>query len=154
MGKTAFSGPLYGAKSNLLTLSYAAGAISSNASTTLCPAATVLVPPYEAWGLTELFANVSTCSSGAASFKVKVECPAFQGNSSFSTVAFTITSGTSTSISSTFVTPVSPSAGEYEGLVIPPNSTIRVVSSANSAMGVTNLNVHGWVRFVNSTRPE
>lgn len=153
MGKVAYSGPLYGAKSNLLTLSYAAGAISSNASTSLCPGATVAVPVYEAWVLTGLYANVSTCSSNAASFKVKVECPSFQGNSSFSTVAFSMNSGTSTSIAAQS-TPVTPTPGEYEGLFVPPNSTIRVVSSANSAMGVTNLNMHGFIRFVSSTRPE
>lgn len=154
MGKAAFSGPVYGAKANLVTLAFDAGAVSSGASTTLMPAASFKTPTYESWALTELFVNVSTCSSNAAAIYVKVECPAFQGNSSFSTTVFTINSGTSTSISSTFVLPVAPTAGEYEGVVLPPNSTIRFLSSGNSALGVTNLNVRGFTRFVNSTRPE
>ena len=153
MGKTSFSGPVYGAKNNILTFAFAAGAISSNASTTLLPGATITVPTYEAWALTGLYTNVSTCSSNAAQFKVKVECPTFNGNSSFSQTAFTVGSGTSTSIAAQTL-PTSPTAGEYEGLILPPNSTIRVVSSANSAMGVTNLNLHGFIRFVSSTRAE
>lgn len=153
MGKTAFSGPVYGAKNNILTFSYAAGAISSGASTALLPAATITVPTYEAWGLTGLYTNVSTCSSNAAQFLVKVECPTFNGNSSFSTTVFTVTSGTSTSIAAQTLPGVR-TAGEYEGLMLPPNSTIRIVSSANSAMGVTNLNLHGFIRFVSSTRAE
>lgn len=153
MGLLRYSGPVYGAKSNLLTLAFAGGAISSNASTSLLPGAKVIVPVYEAWGLTGLYANVSTCSSNAAQFQVKVEAPAYNGNSSFSTVVFTLNSGTSTSISAQTI-PTNPTAGEYEGFVVPPNSTIRVVSSANSAMGVTNLNFHGFIRFVPSTRSE
>lgn len=153
MGKSAVSGPLYGAKSNLFTMAYAAGAISSNASTTIVPAATLLVPNYESWLITGLFANVSTCTSNAAQFKVKVEAPAYGGNSSKSATIITQGSGTSTSISSTWaIATVSP--GEYEGYYCPPNSTIRIVSSANSAMGITNLNLHGFIRFENSTRAE
>ena len=152
MGKTAYSGPVYGAKANLITLAFDAGAISSGASTALLPAASLLVPTYEAWCLTELFANVSTCSSLASQFKVKVEAPAFGGNSSFSTTVFTLGSGTSTSIAASVTATATP--GEYEGLLCPPGSTLRIVSSAASAMGVTNLNVRGFTRFVSSTRAE
>lgn len=153
MGKTAFSGPVYGAKSGIYTLTYAAGAISSNASTTLVPAATILVPNYESWLITGLFPNVSTCTSNAAQFKVKAECPAYKQDSTKSATLITINSGTSTSISSTWAIATT-SPGEYEGYFCPPNSTIRIVSSGNSAMGITNLNIHGYIRFENSTRAE
>ena len=151
MGKTAFRGPVYGAKGNLFSFSFAAGASTSNASTALLLATSFQIPSFEAVCLTGFYANVSTCSSNNAQFKVKIEAPAFEGNSSFSTTIFTLGSGTSTSISSR-VEPTAPTPSEYEGFLCPPNSTIRIVSSANSAMGVTNLNVHGFPRFVDSTR--
>lgn len=153
MGKTAFSGPLYGAKANLVSLAYAASAISSGASTTLCPGAQLVVPLGEAWLLTELIPSVSTCTSNAAAFKVKVEAPAFGGQSSFSGTAISYNSGASTSVVSTYAL-ASVTGGEYEGYFCPPNSTIRVVSSANSAMGITNLNLRGYTRFISSTRAE
>jgi hypothetical protein len=153
MGATRFSGPVYGAKSNLLTLAYAAGAISSNASTTLVPGSAFIVPNYEAWIVTGLFPTVSTCSSLAASIKLKVEYPAFGAASSGSTTILSVNSGTSTSIGSTWVIATT-SPGEYEGFFCPPNSTLRFVSSATSPMGITNLNLHGFIRFVNSSRAE
>ena len=152
MGKTAFAGPVYGAKAPLIAMSWAGGAISSNASTTVVPAAVFQVPTYEVWMVTEAFATVSTCSSNSAQFLIKYESPAFGGTldgralSSASGTLFTIASGTSTSIAT--ISTCATTAGEYEGKVIPPNSTIRIVSSANSAMGVTHLNIIGYRRYV------
>ncbi len=161
MGISRFAGPVYGAKQNLVSLSYAAGAISSNASTGLTdPSAKFLVPAYEDWFLTECYVNCSTCSSNAAAFYVKVE-PTLTGRAggtaelpSSGTLAgtvFTITSGTSTSIA-TFATAAVKPANEYEGWMVPANSTIRIVSSGNSAMGITQINLRGFVRYIDSTR--
>jgi len=154
MGVTRFSGPVYGAKAGLMTFAFAAGAITSNASTALLPAAITTIPTYESWVLTGLWANVSTCSSNNYQFKVKFEAPTGGGSAGTSTTSGTIHtlgSGTSTSISS-FVNPTTPTPGEYEGFVVPPGSTLRIVSSGNSAPGITNLNLHGYIRYVDSTR--
>src|SRR5438445_4324133 len=143
MGFTRFAGPVYGAKANLFTWSFAAGAISSGASTAVVAAGqSIVMPTYEQWILTEMFANVSTCSSNAAQFKLKYESPSWAGASArgdavstTSGTIFTLNSGTSTSINS-FANPGTMSAGEAEGFVVNPGSTLRLVSSGNSAMGV------------------
>ena len=159
MGVTRFSGPVYGAKANLFTQSFAAGAISSGASTAIIAAGSAVVTPiYEQWVITELFVNVSTCSSNAAAFYLKFESPSWAGagasgdavSTKSGTIA-TLTSGTSTSISN-FANPTTPTASEYEGFVVNPGSTLRLVSSANSAMGITQINVRGYTRYVDSTR--
>jgi hypothetical protein len=43
-------------------------------------------------------------------------------------------------------------AGEYEGTYCPAGSTLRLVSSGVSVMGLTQVNVMGYIRYVNSTR--
>jgi hypothetical protein len=152
MGKTAFSGPVYGAKCGLMSFCYAAGAISSGASTAVLPAGQFITPSYSIWMPTELFVNVSTCSSNNYQFKVKYESPSYgttldgRNVSSQSGTLFTVGSGTSTSIntSSTCAT----TAGEYEGFVLTPGSTVRIVSSGNSAPGVVQLNLHGYIRYI------
>ena len=144
MGKTAFSGPVYGAKASLGSAAFATGAISSNASTTAVPTAKWVVPAYEDWYLTEFGAQVSTCSSNAAQFKLKVEA------AGANTLAATVNSGTSTVLASVVACTVT--AGEFEGFLAPANSTIRVVSSANSAMGITQLHLRGFIRYKDSSR--
>ena len=144
MGRTRFSGPVYGAKGSLGSVSLASGVISSGASTALVPTARFIVPAYEDWYLTEFGVQCSTCSSNAASFKLKVE------QNATNTTAATITSGTSTSINS--VTACSITAGEYEGFLAPAGSTVRVVSSGNSAMGITGLHIRGYIREKDSSR--
>jgi hypothetical protein len=119
MGKTAFSGPVYGAKSLLFGASFAAG---STGATTSVIARTV-VPPYEDWYITEFAASFSTGSSVGNNFVLKSDggssgLPRYQGQPS--TVAQTIASinsGTSTTLN-TVSTPT-PTAGEYEGVYVP-----------------------------------
>jgi len=154
MGKTAFKGPVYGAKSLLFSHSLATG--TTNASTILVAA--TAVAPYEDWYVTECKASFSTGSSAGNSFIFKSE-----GGSSglarydglASTVAqtiATINSGTSTSLNN--VTTVTPTAGEYEGLYVPAGSTVRVVSSGVNQQSKVNVGIWGYVRFIPSTRSE
>lgn len=143
MGKTAFSGPVFGAKAGLGSVAFAAGAISSNASTTAVPTAKWIIPTYEDWYVTEMGVQCSTCSSNAASFILKNQVAGVDAT------VITITSGTSTSISA--VTAATPTAGEYQGFKCAAGSTLRVVSSGNSAMGITQIHLRGFVRWLPST---
>src|SRR6185312_10945560 len=67
MGKTAYSGPLYGAKANLWTFGPYADLHSTGATTgLLTPNSARVVPPYEDWLITEMTLTASTNSSVAA----------------------------------------------------------------------------------------
>jgi hypothetical protein len=154
MGKTAFAGPVYGAKSLLFSHSLATG--TTGASTALV-AATV-VPPYEDWYITECCASFSTGSSGGNAFIFKSEggssgLPRYQGQpSTVAQTIATINSGTSTTLNN--VTTVTPTAGEYEGLYVPAGSTLRIVSTSVNPLSKVNLSMRGYIRFINSTRSE
>lgn len=160
MGKTAFSGPVYGTKGLLASFCY--NVTSSQASTALAVAGAVrIVPSYEDWMVTEVYATCSTCSSNAAAIYLKTEggsttiAPAPWGTGNGSTRAATlatITSGTSTQVSTNAV--VTPTAGEFEGSWVPAGSTLRLVSSANSGIANLQVQVMGYIRYRNSTRAE
>jgi hypothetical protein len=157
MGKAAFSGPVYGGKGNLFSVGPVAAA---SASTTLV--ASIVVPPYETWYLTELFAAQSQASSNSSTPKIVLKVkgtstsvsypgpgpdPAFPtGNAG--TVA-TVTGPTSTATWNQ-VTTATATAGEYEGYAAPANSTIRIVSSGT--IGLLSARVNGFIRFIDSTR--
>jgi len=154
MGKTAFSGPVYGAKSLL----WGAGplTVSTGASTALVCA--TVVPPYEDWYVTEFKASFSTGSSAGNAFILKSEggssgLPRYQGQASTvaQTIA-TINSGTSTSLNA--LATVTATAGEYEGLYVPAGSTLRIVSSCVNPLSKVSLSVAGFIRWVNSSRSE
>jgi len=150
MGKTAFSGPVYGTKGNLFSCGPTRG--DANASTTLI--ASVVVPPYETWYLTELFAANAQAASNSSTPKVILKVkgsptadPAFPtGNAG--TVA-TITGPTSTAGFNQMQT-ATVTAGEFEGYAAPANSTIRIVSSGT--IGALTARVNGFIRFIDSTR--
>lgn len=160
MGKTAFAGPVYGAKSLLWSFSVGTGA--TGASTALVAVGSVRqLPPYEDWMVTELYASCSTCSSGNHTIYLKTEggsttiAPAPWGTGNGSTKAATlgaIAGGTSTTFSSGVT--VSATAGEFEGAWVPAGSTLRLVSSGGSAPSNVQVNVMGYVRYRNSTRGE
>jgi hypothetical protein len=129
MGKTAFAGPVYGAKSLLFGASFSVG--STGATTVVHrahgrPALRRLVPH-------RVGASFSTASSGGNAFILKSEGgssgqPRYQGQpSTVAQTLATINSGTSTSLNA--VTTITPTAGEYEGLYVPGGSTLRIVSS-------------------------
>jgi hypothetical protein len=159
MGKTAFSGPVYGAKGVLATFS--AGAVtSSGASTAL--AASWIVPAGEDWFITEYGAYCSTCSSGGNTVTIKSEGGSTTGanrewgDGSNSTKAQTIGSLTwGTSTGGPLIGIVTKTAGEYEGKWVPTGSTVRaVLSSVLNPIANFNVTLRGFPRFINSTRAE
>lgn len=161
MGKTSFSGPVYGAKSLLWVFGPYTQTGSSGASTVLFTAnAAVVVPPYEDWLVTEVDLRTSTNSSVAAGHAVYLKSEGgstvvpLRGNGQPSTMAQTIFSLTTAAGSTTWSTwataPVT--AGEYEGTYVPAGSSMRVVSSGVTLIGGLQLNVYGWIRNIDSTR--
>lgn len=163
MGKTSFSGPVYGAKSLLWTFGPYTQTGSSGASTVLVTAnASRPVPAYEDWYITEVEFRTSTNSSVAAAHAVLLKS---EGGSTVvpsrqdgkpSTMAQTIVNVANAAGSTTWSTmvTVTPSAGEYEGLFVPAGSSLRIVSSGVSLLGGLQMNVYGFIRFINSTRAE
>lgn len=149
MGKTSFSGPVYGAKGGLISYGPAAAANGSTALVT-----SIVVPPYETWYLTELFASNLQATSNSSTPKVVLKVdgtgagdPAFPAGNP-GTVA-TITGPTSTAGFNQMAT-ATVTAGEYEGYAAPANSTIRVVSSGT--IGQLQVRVNGFIRYFDSTR--
>jgi hypothetical protein len=160
MGKTAFSGPVYGAKSLLWSWGPFADTHSTGASTGLLNANAIRsVPNYEDWMITEVYVHASTNSTTAGhGIYLKSEGGSTTGivraDGQLSTVTQTLASFT-TAASSAFVgsTTVAATPGEYEGKWVPAGSTLRIVSSGVSVMGNVQVNVMGYIRYVNSTRP-
>jgi hypothetical protein len=164
MGKTAFSGPVYGAKSLLWSWGPYTDAHSTGASTgaiTVNPVPSRTVPNYEDWMITEMYVTCSTNSSvaGAHGFYLKSEGGSTTGivraDGQPSTVTQTVISVLNTGTSTNFAgsAAATATAGEYEGKWVPAGSTLRLVSSGVSLTGTVLVNVMGYIRYVNSTRP-
>lgn len=172
MGKMAYSGPLYGAKGLLYTWgpyndNHSTGAstgLLSDGTAGVAPVSAVTVPIYEDWLVTEVYLTASTCSSVAAGHGVKVKVEGgttlgitrVDGYAGQTTNAATLISITSAAGSTTWSTQSTTltTAGEYEGTWCPAGSSIRFVSSGITKMGGVQINLRGYTRFVNSTRPE
>lgn len=162
MALSRASGPVYGSKNLLWTYFTPAG--SSNGATTAIAGvnASVTVPPYEDWFVTEGIVSVSTHSSVANNIALylKVEGGSTivplrvngQGSTNAATIMTLNQTGTSTSWSTWATAAVS--QGEYEGTYCPAGSSIRLVSSGTSAPGNLLFNMRGYTRFANSTRSE
>lgn len=156
MGKTAFSGPVYGAKALLWTVGPLTA--SSGATTSLIAARTI--PPFEDWYLTDYHITTSTCSSVGNSVILKTEGGSTLGVTRFSgglasTMAqtvFNVNTGTSTVMSTNGVITATP--GEFEGLYVPAGSSMRVVSSGVNGIAGLAIQIMGYIRFVSSTRAE
>lgn len=161
MGISRFSGPVYGAKSLLWSYGPFADTHSTGASTAILNAnAKRTVPNYEDWYVTEVHVATSTNSSVANTHGLYLKS---EGGSTTgvarpgdqpSTVAQTLISFVNPAGSTTWneSTVVSGTAGEYEGKYVPAGSTLRLVSSGVSVMGITQVNVMGFIRYVDSTR--
>jgi hypothetical protein len=135
MGKTAYSGPVYGAKATLFSF----GPINAATSTVL---GGVVVPAGEDWYATELcvFRN----STGSTTAIVSA-----LDDSSVVGATAAITSSL-TSVSSIKILPTD--GGEYEGTRIASGSTVTfTVSDTNLGLLVS---LSGYRRFINSTRGE
>lgn len=149
MGKTAFGGPVYGAKGNLVSF----GPIAAT-GTSSGVVATAVVPPYESWYITEVgFANTQA-SSNSSTPKVIVKVDGTQGTDpAFPAgnpgTAVSVVGGTST-IAFNLMGTATVTPGEFEGYAAPANSTIRILSSGT--IGALFVAVHGFRRFIDSTR--
>ena len=161
MGYTRFSGPAYGAKSLLWTFGPYTQTGSSGASTVLHTAnATHSVPAYQDYFITEVEIHCSTNSSVAAGHGVYLKS---EGGSTVvpprpdgkaSTVAQTIASFSNAAGSTTWSTfaTMTPTAGEVEGVYVPAGSSLRIVSSGITLLGGLQMNVFGYIRYIDSTR--
>lgn len=160
MGKTAYSGPVYGAKSLIWTAGPAAAA-STNADTNASFAqpgySRITVPAGQDWYVTDAYLVCSTCSSvaSAAQWKLKVEGgttsvfrPSNQSATNAATI-LTIASGGSSNVEKWAAAGIS--AGEYEGTYCPTGSTVRWCSSYADAPTSPQMNVYGYIRFLNSS---
>lgn len=144
MGKTAFSGPAFGAKC-LLWSEYVP--VGSSAATTLTYA-TRVVPPGEDWLLCNVSYMCSSCSTGTAAassvaaFMIKSQGTTLHGPA--------FVSGTATS---TLVT-IPTDQGEYQGKLVASGSTLSfVLAGGGSAapMGGARMQLMGYIRFNDST---
>lgn len=161
MGKTAFRGPVYGAKS-VLWVAGPAAAASTSASTVaafLQPGyGKRTVPAYEDWFVTEAFLTCSTASTVAAAQQwiLKTEggsttLPRSNGEASTNAATIlTIAGGGSSNVGTGAIAAVS--AGEYEGTWCPAGSTLRWVSSYADIPTLPQMQVMGFIRYIDSTR--
>src|SRR6185369_8216610 len=136
MGKAAYSGPVYGAKATLVS----AGpfAVSGNTSAFL----KIVVPAYETWYGTELIAYSGQATSNTSNNSVLLKIKGTSTSASYpgpgpdpnfptgnAQTAFSVTGPTSTATWGGSALPTTPTPGEYEGVAIPANSSVRFVSS-------------------------
>jgi hypothetical protein len=161
MGKTAFNGPVYGAKT-LLWVAGPSAAASSGTSTvaafTQAGYGRRVVPAYEDWIITEAYLTCSTASTvaGETQWKLKTEGGSTtvpRSNGQASTNAATILSvatGGSSNVEKIAIAAVTP--GEYEGTWCPAGSTLRWVSSGASLPSLPMMQVMGFIRYIDSSR--
>ena len=133
MGKTAFSGPVYGAKATLLTFTTSAGS-------TLVPAQ-VTVPAGEEWVATELM--LYRQSTGSTAFGMGL----YDDSTLVSSV--TITSSLAAQDKTLIITA---DASEYEGKVIAAGSVVKLtLDSTSLANAPVTGTLRGYTRFVSSS---
>lgn len=147
MGKTAFSGPVYGAKSLL----WAPFVVAASSGATTQTIATTIVPTYEDWYLTEALYACSSCSTGAAAASSVASFVVKDDSSAIHTATFLGSTATPKLVT------ITADPGEYEGKRVAAGSTITfVVAGGSSAvpMGSIRAEVRGYIRFISSTRAE
>jgi hypothetical protein len=139
MGKTSFSGPVYGAKQTLFSV----GPIAASTGSSAVFAGTV-VPPGEDWFATELL--VYRNSTGSTNFVVSLHDD--------STLMGTATvSGSSIAVSNYSI--ITKDASEYEGARLASGSVLTLSHSSHAGPNINLFAVvRGFTRFANSTRPE
>lgn len=139
MGKTSFSGPVYGGKATLCSVGPFACSTGSSAVF-----AGGYVPTGEDWYATELL--VHRASTGQATLVISLQ--------SNSTTIGSVTIGSSAASASTFAR-FTVDAGEYEGARMAAGTawTLSHSSHADPNANVT-VTLRGFTRFVSSTRAE
>ena len=144
MGKTAYSGPVYGAKSLLWSASFnSTSALSTSAATTF---AVCRVPAYETWLPTELQVYRGSTHS-TTTVVALLDDSTVVGN-------VAITSSLAGVMGSTTFTKT---PGEYEGVEVAANSTLSLtLQEGTSSIAGQDLtaSVYGYIRFLSSTRAE
>lgn len=142
MGRTRFSGPVYGAKQTLFSVGHPT--LSSGAANAV--AAATIVPVGEDWYATEFQAYRGSTGSSAGGFWVTDD----------STVLSSITF-TSTTAGANTINILTPDGGEKEGVRIVSGSTVEFrYTDAASKAAMTNCSwaLFGYRRFVTSSRSE
>lgn len=150
MGKTAFSGPVYGAKSLLWNYARSSTIPPSTATYT---AAQMVVPAGQDWMVTDFHAfRESTHSTAFVVTLVDDSSRAAASSAAVANLAFT--SSLAGAVGSTVV---AADAGEYEGRRVAAGSTLTLtVGSGNSSVTSSPFAAwaYGYIRFINSTRAE
>lgn len=147
MGKTTFSGPVFGAKSLLFASS--PGTVSTGASTAVFGA--TVVPANEDWFVTEIATFNSTNSSNTQfTFKSKIAGTA-QTMRVVNVGASTTGQNIITSVGQALGGGAgsAPSASIPLGYYLPAGSTLRLLSSAINPISGVHVAFHGWRQWVN-----
>lgn len=131
MGKTAFSGPAFGAKATLVSYSVATAASSG-------AVAGVVVPPGEDWYATDF--SFYRPSTGLSTFAASVL------DDSTVLVTLASTAGGAGGWSASFT----PDSGEYQGVKIASGSTVTFAHNSTQTGTVTGV-LSGYRRWIPST---
>lgn len=142
MGRTSFSGPVYGAKAVLF--SGFSAALSTGANGANSTFAMITVPPGEDWYVTDVFAfRKSTGSTGLV-------CTARMNSS----VIATITLNSSLNDASSRAE-VAPDGGEKEGTLVPSGAVFSFAAGTSSLASTSSelsMWARGYTRFKDSSR--
>lgn len=150
MGKTAFSGPVYGAKSLLWGFSRTS---TSAPSTAIYTFGQLVVPAGQDWFVTDLHAYRESTHSTA--FVLSLSDDSSRATTSTRTVADIAITSSGAGVAASTV--VAADAGEYEGKRVASGSTLtlQLANGNSSVTGATfSAWAYGYIRFVSSTRPE
>jgi hypothetical protein len=144
MGKTAFSGPVFGAKSLLATANV--DAVSTGAGDGISTAiGACIVPSGEDWLITDFYGARE--STGSTNYGLAID------DDGTNVSSITLTSSLAAQRRSIVVTP---DAGEFSGKLVASGSTITfrlVVSSGIGASSGVQMSIYGYPRFIpGSTR--
>ena len=148
MGKTAFSGPVYGAKS-LLWMAHADNLLITSSVTETLQA--IRVPSYEDWYVTEfkVYRGSSHSTGVTTTYQLTDDSTVVADLVQASGVA---SSGAAVLYSTT----PTPTAGEYEGVLVAANSTLAFTYNHGASTAAVDSNVTAWVygyiRYIDSTR--
>jgi hypothetical protein len=137
MGKTSFSGPVFGSKGILTSVGPVSASTGSSAVFYK-----VAVPTYEEWYATELtlFRN----STGSTNFVVSLHDD--------STLLASVGVGGSSVITNALFTALTPDPGEYQGVRIAAGSTITLSHSSHAGPNINlYVAVRGYIRWLQST---
>lgn len=139
MGKTSFSGPVYGAKATLASIGPFDCSTGSSAVVS-----GVVVPAGEDWYITEL--SVYRGSTGSTNLVISLHDD--------STIVTSAGVGGS-SIAGGAVGIATADGGEYEGTRVATGSVLTVSHSSHAGPNVNVVaTVRGFTRFINSSRSE